>query len=140
MPLRWADLTSRLSFPLLTLLGIAACLALYPLVRRLLRRRISPGEAEKRRRQAINKNGKLGDGEIIDIEGNAIVYSYYVGGVGYTTSQDAGTLEAMLPEDRMAIVGPVSVKFLPANPANSIVLCEGWSGLRNRDPRQAGGR
>jgi len=138
MPGRWANLTARLSFPGFALLVIAGFLAIWGIWligRRIFRRRIAPDEMEKRRRQAIHKNGKLGDGEIIDLEGSAVVYSYYVGGVGYSTSQDVGTLEARLPADRMAIIGPVSVKFLPANPANSIVLCEEWSGLRNREPK-----
>jgi hypothetical protein len=104
------------------------------LARHLFRRRIAPDELEKRRRASVNKNGKLGDGEIIDIDGAAVFYSYYVAGVGYTTSQDVAALEALLPSDRLAIIGPVSVKFLPANPANSIVLCEEWSGLRNGRP------
>lgn len=84
------------------------------------------------RRLAVHREGKLGDGEILDVEGFSIVYSYSVAGVVYTTSQDATNLEAKLPPDRMSIVGPVSVKFNPRNPANSIVLCEEWSGLRNR--------
>jgi hypothetical protein len=42
------------------------------------------------------------------------------------------TLEALLPEDQMSMIGPALVKFDPRNPANSIVLCEDWSGLRRR--------
>jgi hypothetical protein len=133
MPGWWADFKIGLSIPALALLAVIALVAGGFGFRRLLRRRITPEELEKRRRQSVNKNGKLGDGEIIDIEGSAVVYSYYVARVGYTTSQDVGALESLLPADRLAIVGPVSVKFLPANPANSIVLCEEWSGLRNRE-------
>jgi hypothetical protein len=29
----------------------------------------------------------------------------------------------------MALLGPALVKFDPRNPANSIVICEEWSGL-----------
>lgn len=97
-----------------------------------LRRRPTAEEIERLRRLAVHREGKLGDGEILDVEGFSIVYSYSVAGVVYTTSQDATNLEAKLPPDRMSIVGPVSVKFNPRNPANSIVLCEEWSGLRNR--------
>jgi hypothetical protein len=97
-----------------------------------LRRRPTPEEIERLRRLAIHRDGKMGDGEIVDVEGVSIVYSYSVAGVVYTTSQDTTTLEEKLPLDRMSMVGPVLVKFHPRNPANSIVLCEEWSGLRNR--------
>jgi hypothetical protein len=97
-----------------------------------LRRRPTPEEIERLRRLMINRLGKLGDGQILDVEGDLIVYSYSVAGIVYTASQDTTNLEQKLPVDRMSMVGPVSVKFDPRNPANSIVLCEEWSGLRNR--------
>ena len=77
---------------------------------------------------------KNGDGEIVDVEtaSASIVYSYSVAGVTYESSQDVRALQALLPPDVMTMVGPVSVKFDPRNPANSIVLCEEWSGLRSR--------
>jgi hypothetical protein len=134
MPGWWADLAARLSFPALAVLAVAGCLAIGLVIRRLFRRGVAPDELEKRRRQYVNLNGKLGDGEIIDVEGAAIVYSYHAGGVGYSTSQDVGVLEDLLPADRLMLIGPVSVKFLPGNPANSIVLCEEWSGLRKHGP------
>ena len=86
---------------------------------------------ERQRRTLIHETGKLGDGEIMDVEGLVIIYSYAVAGVSYTVSQDATAFESVLPPDRMALVGPVLLKFIPRTPANSIVLCEGWSGLRN---------
>jgi hypothetical protein len=95
----------------------------------LMRRGLSTEEIERRRLTAIYANGKLGDGEVIDVEGIAIVYSYSVGGVGYTASQDVTIFEARLPKNTMAMVGPALVKFDPRNPANSIVICEEWSGL-----------
>jgi hypothetical protein len=96
------------------------------------RRPTTPEELERRRRLAIYRGGKMGDGEIVDVEAASIVYSYSVAGVGYTASQDVTGLEGKLPADKMAIIGSVSIKFDPRNPANSIVLCEEWSGLRNR--------
>jgi hypothetical protein len=98
---------------------------------RLFRRKLTPEEAERQRRELIHRDGKLGDGEIIDVDGLVLIYSYAVAGVNYTVSQDATALTALLPEDRMSLVGPVLVKFLPRNPPNSIVLSEAWSGLRN---------
>lgn len=102
---------------------------------RFLRRRPTPEEIERLRRTEINRIGKMGDGEILDVEDASIAYSYTVAGVLYTTAQDASTLQEKLPPDRMSMVGPVIIKFDPRNPANSIVLCEEWSGLRNRVPQ-----
>lgn len=96
---------------------------------RVLRHKPTPEEIEKRRRATIHASGKLGDGEVIDVEGVAIVYSYSVRGVGYTASQDVSVFESQLPENTMALVGPALVKFDPRNPANSIVICEEWNGL-----------
>ena len=98
----------------------------------VLRRKPTAEEIEKRRRAAIYANGKLGDAEVIEIEGVAIVYSYSVGGVGYTASQDNTAIEAQLPDNTMTLIGPALVKFDPRNPANSIVICEDWNGLGGR--------
>jgi len=103
------------------------------------RRRPTPEELERRRRELVHRTGKIGDGEVLDLEGTTIVYSYSVAGVGYTVSQDLTAVIDLVPPDRMAVLGPVSVKFLPRNPANSIVICEEWTGLRRtpHPPRAA---
>ena len=108
--------------------------AIWWLVRNYLRGRPTPDEIERRRRGTLHREGKMGDGEIVDVETASalIAYSYSVAGVTYTASQDLTALQQLLPPDVMTMVGPVSVKFDPRNPANSIVLCEEWSGLRNR--------
>lgn len=95
-----------------------------------LRGRVSAEERERRRREVIRQTGKLRDGEVVDVDGIHIIYSYEVAGVGYTVSQDVSALEALLPPDRMTLVGPVAVKFLPRNPANSMVISEHWNGMR----------
>ena len=110
-------------------LGAAAALLIGALLWRLLRRKPTPEEIERRRRAAIHANGKLGDGEVIDVDGVAVVYSYSVRGVGYTASQDVSAFESKLPENIMKLLGPTLVKFDPRNPANSIVICEEWTGL-----------
>jgi len=135
MPNSWASFTSSREF-----LWVAACaLALLAVVvtvviRNYLRGRPTPEEIERRRRATLHRLGKMGDGEIMDVEAASalIIYSYSVAGVVYTASQDLVALQSLLPRDPMSMVGPVSVKFDPRNPANSIVLCEDWSGLRNR--------
>lgn len=133
MPGWWSDLTRTIPVPALFIAGAAILVIAGIVLSRKLRRPVPPDELEKRRRHFVHLNGKLGDGEIIDIDGAAIFYSYDVAGVNYTTSQDIGALGISLPSDRMAIIGPASVRFLPVNPANSIVVCEQWSGLRGGD-------
>ena len=116
-------------------MGVALCvcvvLATVGLAtRRWLRNRPNPDELERRRRETLVRNGKMGDGELVDMDAASVVYSYHVRGVGYTAAQDLASLASLLPEDPMKIIGPVSVRFDPRNPANSIVLSERWSGLR----------
>ena len=73
----------------------------------------------------------MGDAELVEVRDNLLFYSYGVRGVEYTASQDVTMLQEFLPQDYSA-VGPVSVKYDPRNPANSIVVAERWSGLRVR--------
>jgi hypothetical protein len=91
--------------------------------------RISPAERERRRRARLAANGKTGDATLGELRGEMLFYSYNVRGVEYTACQDISLLKAMLPSEFSA-AGPVSVKYDPRNPANSIVLAEKWSGLR----------
>ncbi len=111
---------------LLCVAGLTCGLGLW----RWLRSRPNADELERRRRETLVRNGKMGDGEILEVEAASVVYSYHVRGVGYTATQDVAALTSMLPEDTMRMIGPVSVRFDPRNPANSIVLSERWSGLR----------
>jgi hypothetical protein len=94
------------------------------------RSRISPQEAERRRRSALNASGKMGDATLLEVREDLVFYSYDVRGVEYTASQDVSTLRDLLPEDPSAVNGVVYVKYDSRNPANSMILCEEWSGLR----------
>jgi len=94
------------------------------------RSRISPEEVERRRRAALHATGKMGDATLLDMRENLLFYSYGVRGVEYTATQDVSALRAMLPSDPTAVNSVVFVKYDPRNPANSIILCEDWSGLR----------
>ncbi len=129
MPGEWASLTSKPDIIAAALVALAAVVALGRL---FLNRKPTPEELERRRRTTLYRNGKLGDGEIVDVEpaSLSIVFSYTVAGVVYTASQDALALRSLLPQDPMSMLGPVSIRFDPRNPANSIVICEDWSGLR----------
>ena len=39
-------------------------------------------------------------------------------------------LREFLPADLSTLIGPVTLKFMPKNPFDSIVICEEWSGFR----------
>lgn len=93
-------------------------------------RRPSAEELERRRRLALNQAGKMADAMVLDVQDTTIQYSYDVRGVEYTATQDVSALQDRLPAHRMSVAGPAAVKYDPRNPANSIVLCEDWSGLR----------
>ncbi len=115
----------------LTLLALAA-VALIVLAGWVISRvRLTPAEKERRRRLRVNREGRMTDGTVTEIAGGTIYYSYAVGGVEYASSQDVSALEEYLPGDPTAVIGPVTLKYLPRNPANSILVCEEWSGLRS---------
>lgn len=96
-----------------------------------LRIRRKPKDKEKLRRLEVNANGRLGDATIMDVSDDAIFYEYSVGGLTYTASQDISQLREMIPADSYRLIGrPASLKYSAHNPANSILLCEEWSGLR----------
>jgi hypothetical protein len=92
--------------------------------------RITPQEIERRRRAELVALGKMGDAVLVEFRDPFIFYSYDVRGVEYTASQDVTLLRDRLTGN-LAELGPVSVKYDARNPANSIVVAEEWSGLRN---------
>jgi hypothetical protein len=97
----------------------------------LFRLRRDPRERERRRREYVNLRGRLGDGIITEADREMLYYSYTIRGVVYMASQEIAPLVdriAVSPE--RLIGGPVTLKYDVNNPANSIVICETWSGLR----------
>jgi hypothetical protein len=96
----------------------------------LRNRRPSPAELERRRRDMIQKIGKMGDGTITELQGALVSYSYHVRGIEYEATQDLDGLEAYLPPEQWGMIGAVGIKYDPRNPANSIIISEKWSGLR----------
>lgn len=97
----------------------------------VLRIRRKPKDKEKLRRLEVNASGRLGDATIVDVSEDSILYEYSVGGLTYTASQDISQLREMIPADSFRLIGrPASLKYSSSNPANSILLCEEWSGLR----------
>lgn len=96
----------------------------------LLQYRVTPEKREYQRRVAVSRRGRLVDGTVTEANASTIYYTYAVGGVGYTASQDITGLYEFLPADPERVIGPVTIKYSQQNPANSIVVCEDWSGLR----------
>lgn len=90
----------------------------------------SPEKRERKRRLHINRNGRLGDALITEATETSLYYSYSVHGVEYSASQDIAALRDRLPPELGRLVGLANLKYAPKNPANSILICEEWSGIR----------
>lgn len=97
---------------------------------RYLKNRPTAAELERRRRNHLHSRGKMGDANLLEFRDRMVFYSYAIGGVEYSACQDLADLQTMLPPDLWSTIGSASMKYDPRNPANSIVLCEQWSGLR----------
>lgn len=118
----------------IVLLAVAGLLLLGGLILFLLRQRIwvTPTVRERRRRQRLHLYGRRCDGMLTDASEESVYYIYSVNGVDYNASQDVADLGDRVPADRSRIIGPVTIKYFVRNPADSLVVCEEWSGLRVR--------
>ena len=114
---------------LLALLGIPAAL-IAGVVTVILRSHGDPLERERKRRLAVHATGRLVDAMVTGAQGDLIYYFYTVGGVEYAASQDVSQLRAYLTQPVESLIGPATVKYSNRNPANSILVCEEWSGVR----------
>lgn len=118
-----------------------------------------PEDEERRRRFQLNQVGRIVEGLVVELVetpgtpapestsvpvsqqdssvsgGGAfgmrrlIRYSYSIAGVTYETAQDVTGLEERLCLERLAAGQPASVKYDPANPSNSILVADDWSGI-----------
>lgn len=113
----------------IALAGVLTILVALIGYRAWVRSRVTPEERERRRREMLVARGKMGDATLVEIRDDLVFYIYDVRGVEYTASQDISRLKDRLPGD-LSTIGPVSVKYDPRNPANSIVVAENWSGMR----------
>jgi hypothetical protein len=100
----------------------------------LLRKRRSPREIERRRRERVHAKGRLIEGFVTQCEDGFIEYSYQWRGVRYEASQDISEFLANR-SDLCGFAGPATIKFLGSRPADSIVLADNWSGI-HRSPAQ----
>ena len=103
----------------------------------MTRKKPSAEEIERERRDLLATAGRIVDGSITEthwageIPGpvpNTLVYRYRAAGVTYECAQDVSPLSDHVRNVRIDL--PVQVRFDPRNPGNSIVVAEGWSGLR----------
>jgi len=95
-----------------------------------LRSRSTPEKLERSRRLALQATGRLGDALLVEVQDDTLYFTYRVRGVQYAASQDITSLRDQLPEDPGRLIGMVGMKYSLTNPANSILICEEWSGLR----------
>jgi hypothetical protein len=121
------------------------------------RRPRDPEEIERRRRTHVNTIGRIVEGRVLEISEapapaalpakrslfsrkkaapvrratprTLVHYSYEISGVSYETAQDVTGMEARACLHRVVAGQPASVKYDPANPSNSILVADDWSGL-----------
>jgi hypothetical protein len=121
----------------ITIAGTTALAAL-ALTLWLRSKRKTPEEQERERRLRISTAGRITDGTVLDAQemsvdekpAQLVIYRYDVGGVSYEASQDITHLRQFVDLHTCRIGLPTSVKYDPQNPGNSIVIAEGWVGLR----------
>jgi|SRR5579859_1061271 len=124
----------RLYTLVLATTGVA--LASYALLRR--KSKAAP-DVELERRTWLNAVGRITDGTVIDVQEIAtdssrpstmLIYQYDVAGVSYEASQDVTYLRQWINLHSCRLGLPTSVKYDARNPGNSMVIAEGWMGLR----------
>jgi hypothetical protein len=120
----------RTGLELAGLSGLSIVLIVLALWIALQVRERNPVRRELRRRLFVNHRGRLGDALITDATESIIYYAYSVHGVQYAASQDITALRDQLPDEPARLIGVANMKYASRNPANSILICEEWSGIR----------
>jgi hypothetical protein len=121
-----------------------------------LRPAVNPEEEERKRRLHLNQIGRIAEGQIVELVERApeskearkglfgasarplrdmrprhlVSYSYLISGVTYQTAQDITGLESQIRLERLVAGQPASIKYDAANPSDSILVADDWSGLR----------
>lgn len=134
----------------------AALVLLILIVYSLYRPSVDPEEAERRRRLHLNQIGRIAEGAVVELvehpaeppaaprgrfgskarplttarARHLVSYSYSISGVIYQTAQDITGLESQIRLERLVTGQPASIKYDPANPVDSILVADDWSGLR----------
>ena len=95
--------------------------------------RVTPEERERKRRLNVHADGRVGSATVTDFHDACVCYKYTVGGLEYFATQDVTAFLKSMPEEAERLIErPASLRYLAHNPANSIVICENWTGLRFR--------
>jgi hypothetical protein len=141
---------------LLLTMGGAAIAALAMIAYAFFRPAVNPYEAERKRRLHLNQIGRIAEGQVVELiehppesqeaskglfskkarpladsgPRHLVSYSYAISGVTYHTAQDITGLEGQIRFDRLVAGQPASVKYDTANPSDSIIVADDWSGLR----------
>ena len=114
-----------------------------------------PQETERKRRLQLNQIGRIAEGQVVELvehppaepvakrmfgprahpildtrPRHLVSYSYAISGVTYHTAQDITGLEGQIRFERLVTGQPASIKYDPANPSDSIIVADDWSGLR----------
>jgi hypothetical protein len=120
----------------LSLGAIGVALASYALLKRKPK---AADDLERERRDWLNTVGRITDGTVIDVQeittkinrpATMLIYQYDVAGVSYEASQDVTYLRQWINLHSCRLGLPTSVKYDSRNPGNSMVIAEGWMGLR----------
>jgi hypothetical protein len=103
------------------------------------RKKKTPAEIERERRDWLAQTGRITDGTVIDVQeitpnghtaATMLIFKYDVGGVSYEASQDVTYLRQWINLHSCRLGVPTSVRYDPQNPGNSMVVSEKWMGLR----------
>ena len=121
------------------LLGVAAAVLLIAAGVWVRSRRQTPEQRERERRMRISQIGRITDGTVLEVtemmkgshEIQLLIYRYVVAGVSYEASQDVTNLRHRVDLHSCRSGLMTSVKYDAANPSNSILIAENWSGLRH---------
>jgi hypothetical protein len=116
--------------------AVGVAFASYALLRRKPK---SADDLERERRDWLNTVGRITDGTVIDVQeittalnrpATMLIYQYDVAGVSYEASQDVTYLRQWINLQSCRLGLNTSVKYDARNPGNSMVIAEGWMGLR----------
>ena len=115
---------------------IGLALASYAMLRRKPK---DADQIELERRTWLKTIGRITDGTVIDVQeitnplnrpATMLIYQYDVAGVSYEASQDVTYLRQWINLHSCRLGVPTSVKYDSRTPGNSMVIAEGWVGLR----------
>ena len=137
-------------------MGGAAIVGVAMIVYAFLRPSVNPEDEERKRRLYLNQIGRIAEGQIVELverppesretkkglfgasarplkdmrPRHLVSYSYLISGVTYQTAQDITGLESQVRLERLVAGQPASIKYDAANPSDSILVADDWSGLR----------